>query len=62
MEKLDIICRMKNLFHTNTDYDANVKDLENLYRTILNILLDTINYKKLIICFFHYIGYMTIFI
>lgn len=46
MEKLDIICPSGNLFHTNTDYDVNVKDLENLYRTILNILLDTINYKK----------------
>ena len=46
MEKLDITCPSGHLLHDPEDHNVNAEDLENLYRTILNILLDTINYKK----------------
>ena len=46
MEKLNIICPSGHLLHDPEDHNVNAEDLENLYRTILNILLDTVNYKK----------------
>lgn len=46
MENLEIVTLARHFMQEIDNYEVNLQDFENLYKVILNILLDITNFKK----------------